>query len=153
MASILKEEQKNILLGYSRWANFLSIVGIVMGAGIVLIGVPLILLLGLGIIYIAFGALYIWLCLKLKKSGKSLKAIAEDEEITGLSYIEKTISAVDNLRTIFKVLGIVTIIQLVFVGITILFTIGSIFSGVSQLGEVSDSNDDSGSSIFFNVEE
>jgi hypothetical protein len=119
-ANVLTDEQKNTLKGYSRWTKFICILSYISCGFVILVGVPLILALGFGFIYIGLGVLGIWLTNKLRKTAVITKEIAEAESLSYEQSSDRLVSAIEHLRLLSKISGILQIVSIVMILVSML---------------------------------
>jgi hypothetical protein len=101
-------------------------------AGIaILIGLPLILLFGLGLVYIGGGVLYIFLALTLKKSQESIATIANNPEMEQDDFNTQAVNSLAQSGKFFKIVNIAILVGVV-LGIIacliLVFALGSLMS-------------------------
>jgi uncharacterized membrane protein len=104
--------------------KFSAIILIIIGALMALLGIPAILLFGLGLIYIAFGGLYIYLGILLLNASKPLKALSKNPDSTQEDFNAGVVKSIDQSRKFYKITNILTVVSLV------LGIIGGIVIGV-----------------------
>ncbi len=134
MANILTDTQKQTLSGYGYWVNLTTILGFITAGFLILMGLPLLFVLGLGVIYIALGAMYIWLASKVRKTGKIAKSMSEAADLSQTEAVDKAIESFEHLRVVTKVMGIMAIIQFAFSALAVLALAGGLFTAI-QNGE------------------
>lgn len=131
----INEETQYHLRDIAKWAKFLAIVGLIMGGLIALLGVFVMIagpalssMMGdmgvamgaLGIVYVLFGLLYIYPCVKqLKFSNQIVLGFGKQDQAT-------ITAAFQNLRSVFRFWGILTVI---IIGLYALILIGASLFG------------------------
>jgi hypothetical protein len=105
LSTIVNDNQAN-LKGAVFHFKVYAIVLFVCGGLIALLGLPLLLLFGLGIIYIAFGVLYIFLGFNMLNASKSVKNIIGVSELSQDEYNTNSMNAIIELKKHFKILNI-----------------------------------------------
>jgi hypothetical protein len=111
LSTIVNDNQTNLkgaVFHFKAYAIFLF----VMGGLMCLLGLPLLLIFGLGIIYIAAGVLYIFLGLNMLNASKSVKNIIGGNELSQDEYNSNSINAIIELKKHFKILNIMTAVFL-----------------------------------------
>ena len=136
--TLQSEVNQKTLTGFAFHTKFFAILGIISGAFSCLLGLPLLLVFGLGIIYIGIGAGLIYLSIQLLKTSAIAKSISttigSDEEITQEDLNQKMMSIISGIKFQFKVYNILVMIQiglivlLVVFGIIASFSMGSSFN-------------------------
>ncbi|HSC52919.1 MAG TPA: DUF5362 family protein [Phnomibacter sp.] len=116
----LNETSQQYLREIAKWSKFLAIVGLVVGILISIVGLLIMLMGGsamfekygafgafgsiIGVVYILMGLLYIYPCMKQKKFANQIVSgmANQDQETITLAF--------ENLKSVFKFWGILTII-------------------------------------------
>jgi hypothetical protein len=128
---VINEEINEYLSETSRWANFLAIVGYV-GMGLLMV-IAIVMMVGLsrmgdmvgsripgglmGFIYIIFAVIYYFPVSYLHKFSREMKQGLSSKDMNSVSFGFK------NLKSLFKFLGIFTIVILSVYALIFLFTI------------------------------
>lgn len=119
------EVNQKVITGFSFHTKFFAILGIISGAFSCILGIPLLLFFGFGLIYIGIGAGLIYLSIQLLKTSAIAKsistAITNDEEITQEDLNQKMMSIISGIKLQFKVYNILIMIE---IGLLILVTVG-----------------------------
>jgi len=129
---IIDNRIKLFLAETSKWANFLSIIGFVMLGLMVIVSFVMIAMtasilgaeaLGIGVMYLFMVALYFFPTLYLFKFARKIKA-----GILSTSQEDMT-QGFENLKKLFKFMGILMIVLLGFYALVLLI---SLFAGLSN---------------------
>lgn len=128
---VINEEINEYLSETSRWANFLAIVGYV-GMGLLMV-IAIVMMVGLsrmgdmvgsripaglmGFIYIIFAVIYYFPVSYLHKFSREMKQGLSSKDMNSVSF------GFQNLKSLFKFLGIFTIVILSVYALIFLFTI------------------------------
>lgn len=99
---------KGAVFHFKAYAIFLFI----CGGLLCLLGLPLLLLFGLGIIYIGMGILYVFLGLNILKASQSVKKIIEVSELTQDEYNSNSMNVILEIKKHFKILNIIVAVSL-----------------------------------------
>lgn len=136
LSTVINENQSNLKGAVFHFKAY-AIVLFVCGGFIALLGLPLLILFGLGIIYIAFGVLYIFLGQNMLKASKSVKNIIGVTELTQDDYNTNSINAIVELKKHFKILNIM---MAVFLGLGLIGAIVFAASLPSLINEIQKSS-------------
>jgi Family of unknown function (DUF5362) len=135
LSSVINDNLTN-LKGASFHFKAYGILCFVSAGFMILAGIPLLLFLGLGIIYIAIGILYIFLGLNLTRSSDAVKSIINVPELTQDDYNTNSMKAILELKKHFKILNILVAVSLglgLILGIAFAAFIPSFINQINQL--------------------
>jgi hypothetical protein len=113
LSTVIDDNQSH-LKGATFHFKTYAIILFVLGGLLCLAGLPLLILLGLGIIYIALGVLYVFLGLNMMKASQSIKNIIGVSELTQDDYNTNSMNVIVELKKHFKVLNIMMAVALGF---------------------------------------
>jgi uncharacterized membrane protein YkgB len=130
----LSVEKQAKLKSFSFWLKFYAVV-LFVGAGFMIIPGILLLLILVGVFYIAFGVLFIFMGLQLWRAAQAAEAILENN--TQDNYQDKSFEALSNVSTYFKIIGIIVIVHLVLLLVALLFLIIAFIVGAISAEDLS----------------
>jgi hypothetical protein len=136
LSIIVNDNQANLKGAVFHFKAY-AIVLFICGGLIALLGLPLLLLFGLGIIYIAFGVLYIFLGLNMLNASKFVKNIIGGTDLSQDDYNANSMNAIVELKKHFKILNIM---MAVFLGLGLL---GGILAAASLPALINEINKNS----------
>ena len=133
--STVVNDNLNNLKGATFHFKAYSILLFISGGLMCLAGLPLLILFGLGLIYIAFGVLYIFLGLNLQKASQSIKNIIGVTELSQDDYNTNSMNVIVELKKHFKVLNIMVAVFLglgLIAGIAFAAALPSLFKEIEK---------------------
>jgi hypothetical protein len=112
LSTLISQNQKS-LKSSAFHHNIYAIVLFVLAGFMILAGVPMLLAFGLGLIYIAFGVLYIFLGLIIKKVSTSINSIAQNTEIPQDEFNTNSINVINQSGKYYKILNIFMLVSII----------------------------------------
>ena len=103
---------KSNLMGFNKWSKFFGVYNIIVGIIVLLIGIPLLLIFGLGIFYIILGYINIRLGMNLIRSGNMAKLASQTTSPAELKLVSN--EGVKELKNYFKTNSILVILTTTF---------------------------------------
>ena len=134
LSTVINDNQTN-LKGAVFHFKVYSILLFLTGGLMCLAGLPLLILFGLGLLYIGFGVLYIFLGLNLQKASQSVKNIIGVSELTQDDYNTNSMNAIVELKKHFKFLNIMVAVFLglgLIAGIAFAAALPSLFKEIEK---------------------
>jgi Skp family chaperone for outer membrane proteins len=113
LSSVINDNQ-NHLKGATFHFKAYAIIMFVLAGFMILAGVPLLLLLGLGLIYIGIGVLYIFLGRYIMNASNAIKNIIGVSELTQDDYNTNSMTAIVELKKFFKAMNIIFVVAIAF---------------------------------------
>lgn len=112
LSSIVNDNQNN-LKGAAFHYKFYAILLFIAAGLMIILGIPLLILFGLGIIYISIGVLYIFVALNLIRASNAAKGLISSPELTQDDYNTGSMNVINETRKFFKMINIIFGVMLV----------------------------------------
>jgi hypothetical protein len=106
LSTIVNDNQGNIK-GAAFHYKFYAILLLIAAGLMIILGIPLLLLFGLGIIYIGIGVLYIFVALNLIRASNAAKSLISSPELTQDEYNTGSMNVINETRKFFKMINII----------------------------------------------
>jgi hypothetical protein len=132
LSTVVNDNQTNLKGAVFHFKAY-SILLFICGGLMCLLGLPLLIVFGLGIIYIAFGVLYIFLGINMLNASKSVKNIIGVSELTQDDYNTNSMKTIVELKKHFKILNIMVA---VFLGLGLILGIFAAASLPALINEI-----------------
>jgi len=143
----ISDETQQTFQRFAFWSKFVAVLGFISAGIMILAGLPLLLLFGLGLIYIGLGIYYIFMLKHLWSAANQAKELADEQDEAKLT--EGLLNGFQSLSYYFKMSGILVLISLVIGVLGGVIAVGSIFLAISN-GDFDDvTNTSSDSSIIY----
>ncbi|NJK71001.1 hypothetical protein HC864_01320 [Candidatus Gracilibacteria bacterium] len=128
------EENQKTFQRFAFWSKFIAILGFISAGFMILVGLPLLLVFGLGIVYIGLGIYTVFMTKHLWSAANQAKAlhnVSNEAELT-----KGLLSSFESLSHFYKMRGILILISI------ILTILGAFAAGISILAAIQNGNFD-----------